>query len=352
MLAMDGPTCGMAYARAAIRMTSAPDIRNLQGVSIERARANKRRMHVEKPHHAVFYGAYPGQIRLRLSDNRSKGMEFARRIAYHPVFFCCLLGGRSRGEGMVARLRFILSTILASALVSAGASHAPAGTVSLEWRPPIQHVHEGDPVSIGLYAVSDDGDPQSIAGLDAVIIWDPAIMTLTGRVNNGPYAWLLSRFPDDSELDGLNATWLDGNAFYQAVSRLSPNPPASITADGLLVTTFTFSADVPGTTAVSFIPEFGDFSFTRVLDAETPGLMRTGSLRGAAIVVAGCGLSMDLDADCDVDLNDFEGFDLCMGGPTTQATFGCQAYDYENSGSVDLRDFAEFARYTTGDRSE
>lgn len=223
-----------------------------------------------------------------------------------------------------------------------------AGTVSLEWRPAVQRVSVGDTVAIGLYAVSDTSENQSLSGIEALALWNPDVLSLSGLTNDGPFSWLASWFPTDGQLDGLNDTWLDGDAFYQAFGPLAPTPSAQATGDGLLVTTLRYDATGAGTTALLFMPTFGKFSFTRVFDATVPGAFLTGTLRGATVIVAGCGVVTDVDLDCDVDLVDFASYDACLSGPGEAPSPGCLVRDVDTDGVVTLRDFARVQRSFTG----
>jgi len=223
-----------------------------------------------------------------------------------------------------------------------GVAHAD---VNLEWRPAYQEVTVGSNVSIGLYAVSDNVQNQPIAALDALLSWDPSLVILTGRVNNGPYRWFASWFPADNQLDALNSSWLDGNAFYQAFGPLAPAPPAEASPEGLLITTVTFEADAPGEAVLSFLPDFGKYSHTRVLHGTKTGMDVTGQLGSATVVVLDCGASSDVDEDCDVDVDDFGGFAECLLGPTVDpGTSGCEVHDSTLNGRVDLKDFAHLQR--------
>lgn len=227
-----------------------------------------------------------------------------------------------------------------------------AQTISLELRPSVSHAQAGATVEIGLYAVADSGEPLAFRALEAVPIWTAETITLLGLTNNGPYAWFLSSFPADGQLDDLNATWLDGDAFYQSFARFPPSPPPSATAEGLLVTTWRFEAGEAGAAALFMVPSFGTYSFTRVHDAEEPGVFLTGSLGGATVVVSACGLVADVDADCDVDLVDYVDFNECLGGPALDAILVCNFRDLNVDNRIDLRDFAEFQRLFTGEVGE
>ncbi len=159
--------------------------------------------------------------------------------------------------------------------------------VNLEWRTDRQIVHVGDIIEVGLYAVSGNDADQSIGALSAILTWDSQSMALLGQVDNGPYAWERSRFPDDSGLDGLNAPFAggdpfvpdnDGDAYYQCFRRLTPEPPAYATPDGLLVVTFEFLAIDTGPAKLTLSASFGHSTVTRVVHGEFPGVDVTGTL--------------------------------------------------------------------------
>ncbi|UCC31966.1 MAG: hypothetical protein JSU86_06740, partial [Phycisphaerales bacterium] len=156
----------------------------------------------------------------------------------------------------------------------------------------------GETVEIELYVVSETGTDQPISAISVIFTWDSSRLELQGNVDNGPYSWLVSGFPDDSGLDGLNDTFLDGNALYEALVLPAPNPPAVATADGLLVTTLQFRALASGTAQVEIIGAFGQSTKTTVVDGETFGLDITGQLGPPVPVdIIEC---LD-DIDCDDD---------------------------------------------------
>ena len=223
-----------------------------------------------------------------------------------------------------------------------------AGTVSLEIRPAVSRVDVGTTVSVGLYAVSDTETNQAFSALDTLPTWVPEVLELLGNLNNGPYGWLLTWFPSDAQLDGVNDTWLDGTAYYQAVGRFPPIPLPQATPDGLLVTTWRFQANQGGTSAIYLAPMIGTYSSTRVHDPVEPGVFLTGSLRGATVIVVACGEPADLDQDCDVDLLDTESFNVCLDGPDLEGIPACLFRDLNEDDHIDLGDFAALQRAFTG----
>lgn len=163
-----------------------------------------------------------------------------------------------------------------------GVASLGAGAVNLEFRPESQVVPTDGIAEVGLYAATTSGT-QSISALEAIVSWNPAKLELLGIVNNGPYNWLSSSFPNDSNQDGLNAPFTglpanDGSAWYNALSRFPPNPTAVATPQGLLVTTFRFRYLNAGASEVRLLPQAGSSTQTQVWSGDVPGLVITGTL--------------------------------------------------------------------------
>lgn len=215
---------------------------------------------------------------------------------------------------------------------------APAGdqrllaSVHLEWRPIYQFAGNLQIVHIGLYAVSGTGGNQPFGFVDAVLQWDPARLEIHSRLDNGPYAWAVSEFPNDSALDGLNFPFTgpapfvpanDGNAFYQASRRFEPDPPPLATPQGLLVTTFRFRVNMPcGVTSLVLAASGGPNTFTRVLDAQIPGQNITGTIGPPAGVEVRC--------DDGVFCNGPETCQNAICVPGTPTCFGSTPYCIES----------------------
>jgi hypothetical protein len=156
--------------------------------------------------------------------------------------------------------------------------------VALELRPNTQTVEVGDVFRIGLYAVSDSDDVQLMSALSAILQWEADSFALLGNADDGPYEWLWSQFPDDSALDGLNDTWEDGNALYEALANFDEAAPAS--PDGLLVTSFEFRAlDESPATALSLPASMGEWARTQVFGTESPADDITGDLGQAWVTI-------------------------------------------------------------------
>lgn len=182
---------------------------------------------------------------------------------------------------------------IAPALVAAGmlllAATPATALIDVEWRPACQSVEPGEMVEIGLYVVSDDETDQSISAMDIILLWDPDVIDLVGVVNDGPYAWLSSGFSDDSVFDGLNNTFLDGNALYTAWAQLGV--PAYATPEGLHVTTVQFiGSNDPGFCWITEPRFAGVYTETRIIDGEVPGLHVEGELGKATAGVGSFGL--------------------------------------------------------------
>jgi hypothetical protein len=166
-------------------------------------------------------------------------------------------------------------------------------SVELFFSPSETTVEVGDTFTLGLVVRSLNEGEHAISGLDAVLTWDPEVLMLTGKIDNGPYAWGRSLFPNRSQgdLDFLNDDWSDGDAFYQAISRLLPDPPAfapAVGTDGLLVTSFVFEALSPsgaGGTIVDLPLTFAEFSRTQVISGVTPAFDMLDQVTPATVTI-------------------------------------------------------------------
>jgi hypothetical protein len=141
--------------------------------------------------------------------------------------------------------------------------------VNLLFSPTSGTVMVGSTIQLGLIAQSATCFPQDIGSVQVILSWDPTRLQLMGHLDNGPYAWVSSAFPNDSSLDGLNAPYgpvpgNDGTAWYVAVASFVEGAPA--TPAGLLVTTFQFQAlTATPSTSVSIISHVGSFTYSDVL---------------------------------------------------------------------------------------
>lgn len=111
------------------------------------------------------------------------------------------------------------------------------GDIDLEWRPLTQTVAVGDPVGIGIYAVSDNGDNQNWSSVQTIITWDPTYLLLTGSTDT---LWTSSFLEGDSF--GLNESSppADGDGLWAGY--VFPGNSLPATPAGNLVTTITFQA--------------------------------------------------------------------------------------------------------------
>ncbi len=188
------------------------------------------------------------------------------------------------------RIRWTLGTaVLAVAAFAAAASGGVTPPVNLELRPAAQTALVGQTISVEFYAVSSTSVAAPVASIDAILNWDPAYLKLTGHVDNGPYPWLSSGFPNDSGLDGLNSPFgpvpaNDGDAYYRAFRNFSA--PALATPTGLWVTTLTFEAlaETPST-LITIPPAAGLFTRTFVVDGIVAGREITGTLGFTKITI-------------------------------------------------------------------
>ena len=56
----------------------------------------------------------------------------------------------------------------------------------------------------------------------------------------------------------------------------------------------------------------------------------------------------DCNEDGGVSLLDYEAFATCLTGPATSVVSGCECYDIDHSGTVDMRDVTELQAALTG----
>ncbi len=178
---------------------------------------------------------------------------------------------------MTTRMYWVAVLTVSTVAMRAG------GAVNLELRPDALQVPAGEIVDVGLYAVSADAMGVDFSGLDVVLTWDPICLELLEALDDGPHTWsFLFGFLSDSALDGLNDTFLDGDALFQAASFTS----ATATPDGVLVASLRFLARA-GAPDTQFViqSERGDSTRTQVL--APGGVDITGELGVAVIAVIG-----------------------------------------------------------------
>jgi hypothetical protein len=200
--------------------------------------------------------------------------------------------------------------------------------VNLVWSPPQQIVILDATVDIELYAVSGIGVDMPFAAVGVILSWDPSHLELLGHFDDGPYLWTSSSFPADCGLDALNAPCKksqlpqnDGNAYYEAIGDFGPTPPAVATPSGIKITTFRFRALSTGITPLNFVSEFGQFTTTRVLDADVPALNILGTLGDAANADV---LQCTIDAHCDDD-QFCTGAESCVDTLCVEGSYPCGA---------------------------
>lgn len=174
------------------------------------------------------------------------------------------------------------------ALLFAALPASAQGLADLSFDPPTQTVPVGGTFEVRLVASAPGPQAAQIGSIEAILSYDPAVITLTGATNaNAGYAWFQEGFLPDP--DGINADIADGDALFTALSQLS-TPATVIPGTPLIVTTLQFQANAasPGTT-LSFLPTLGAFGQTRVFDFFTPGLDITGDISSTATIVVGTG---------------------------------------------------------------
>jgi len=163
-----------------------------------------------------------------------------------------------------------------------------AGPVDLQWRPDVCQATVGDLIVLDLYAVTNDGQQHEVGAVDAILAWDPHVLELVGYEHQpDDYEWFWDGFFPDIYCDGINDTWEDGDAFYQALAQLPYDCRPTATPRGLRIVSFVFEVLAPTEgTEICVLPSIGDWTESRVLGTEFVGQVLTGDL-GAATVEAG-----------------------------------------------------------------
>ena len=164
--------------------------------------------------------------------------------------------------------------------------------INLEWRTQTQTVNIGDPLGVGLYAVSDNGLNQGFSSVQLIMEWDPAYLLLTGNDNTGAVDLLGSSFiPGDSF--GINEANppADGDGMWIGMVMFGQERQA--TPAGALLTTITFDALAQTGPSGTWLTMLADSSthphpphptgFTKLLNLQSENVL--GTLGGSATVI-------------------------------------------------------------------
>lgn len=193
-------------------------------------------------------------------------------------------------------------TAVAAIILPALSTVTPAaGNINLELRPAAQTVPPGSTISVGLYAVSDSSQPQTLSAAQVIITWDVNFVQLQGLTTAGAATLLVSSF--GAEPYGLNASLLDGDAMWLGLAPLGSGNAVPATPQGTLLTTFLFTALNPTSqTQVNIAASAGNPpGQTIVYSGETPNTIVTGTLAGATLVIqTPCGPDVNHDQHVDV----------------------------------------------------
>ncbi len=160
----------------------------------------------------------------------------------------------------------VLMGLVLGLVLALAPTAAASGFVDLEWQVVNDRVQVGDIVRVELRAKSTTGVDEPFTIIEVPVRWNPEHLTLVGVDDNGPYDWRgWSWFPPDGGLDGMNETFDDGDADYQAWGMSSEFPVATV--EGLLITTFEFVALAETeATSIEMLREYGWYSVSAVYD--------------------------------------------------------------------------------------
>lgn len=199
-----------------------------------------------------------------------------------------------------------------------------AATVDLNLKQEFQVVNVGDIVELNIVASASGSRPSPFDAADAIIEWDPSVLSLIGstQVNAGAFFFAAGFLPDP---DGVNSNLTDGDAIFTALVPagtvvFAPPGMSDAHANGLIITTLRFTATAPiDTTVVRFLPEIGLFGSTRVL---LQGFEVTGDVDSAAkVVILGVVEPCPAEGDC-LEVHETGGCDdaaccelVCDGDP-------------------------------------
>lgn len=211
----------------------------------------------------------------------------------------CFLGKNTMSR-LLALLAFCFTISQAGAIKTFGTP------VDLEIQNNNNTVSVGDSFEVQLIARS--AEPTQIISIGVALSWDASRVQLIEIVDGGQPRWFMDALPDDSGLDGLNNTFSDGNAFYQMLY-LYPMAFGFVpiaTPDGLHITTWKFRALAPGGAVIEPVESIGQYTYSKVGGADTPGQEVTGTLHSATIVIDSGGVVVG-DRITDAD-GDPEGF--------------------------------------------
>jgi hypothetical protein len=179
-----------------------------------------------------------------------------------------------------------LAALLVATLVLGKDANAQ-GIANLSLSPAQTNAAVGDVVELAILASAQDDQPTEIGALDALVVYDPAVLKLLGNDQTGAgYSWFVVGFLTDP--DNINASIEDGDAKFTALSQITL-PATATSPPGLQVTTLRFEVLAASAgTSVSFAPTIGSFGETKVLDFFVSGLNITGDISSmATVVVAG-----------------------------------------------------------------
>lgn len=223
---------------------------------------------------------------------------------------------------------------------------AIGANVDLRLVPEADPVANGSPVRMRLIATTEaPGQTQAVAVVEVILHWDPAHLGAISADQTGAQAWLAAGFLPN--LDGINLSLSDGDAVFTALG--STGGGATVTHEGMLVTTFVFPTLAPGADLpVVIVEQQGNLTRTHVFAPSPPQTDVLDEFTGASVTVLACAAA-DWDGDGDVDLVDFAGLQRCFTGSGGHAGDACAcAFDADGDLDVDVADHAALVDQFSG----
>ena len=175
----------------------------------------------------------------------------------------------------------VIAATMACFACCAAPSTSAAVDLTLKASPAV--VPSGVIVDVDIVAELGEGPDITFSSVDVVLSWNADELELIDAIDPGDHPWIMKGFLPDSGLDGLNDTFDDGNAYYQAISFVA----ATATPEGLRIVTLRFRALMDtSVTNIVIEPELGARpTTTKVFGVDFPNQDVTGTLGSVGVTI-------------------------------------------------------------------